>query len=148
MFNKIKEHAKVCFLLKLLILFAIGGFIYICLELVYRGYSHWTMFILGGLCFLFIGFINEYIDENMHILLQACIGSIIITTLEYVCGCIVNIKLGWDVWDYSQLPLNVNGQICLLFSFLWLFVGMFAIYLDDFMRNKLFDEPMPKYRWK
>lgn len=147
MLDKIKNHVKTCTFCKLLILFIIGGFIYVGIELAYRGYSHWTMFILGGLCFICIGGINNYIDKDMPIHIQAIIGSIIITCLEYICGYIVNIKLGWNVWDYSELPFNINGQVCLLFSLIWMLVGMLAIVIDDYLRYKLFDEPIPKYHW-
>lgn len=147
MLDKIKNHVKTCTFCKLLILFIIGGFIYVGIELAYRGYSHWTMFILGGLCFICIGSINNYIDKDMPIHIQAIIGAIIITCLEYICGYIVNIRLGWNVWDYSELPFNINGQICLLFSLIWILVGMLAIVVDDYLRYKLFDEPIPKYHW-
>ena len=148
MLNKIKKHAATCVFCKLLILFLIGGFTYVGIELCYRGYSHWTMFLLGGLCFVCVGGINNYIDYDMPIVLQSVIASIIITILEYICGYIVNIKLGLNVWDYSQLPFNLNGQICLLFSLIWMGIGMIAIFIDDYIRYKLFDEPVPKYKWK
>lgn len=148
MIDKLKNHVKTCIFCKLLILFLIGGFIYVGIELGYRGYSHWSMFLLGGICFVVIGGINNYIDYDMPILLQSIIGSIIITFLEFICGYILNIKLGWNIWDYSQMPFNVMGQICLPFSILWMGVGMLAIFIDDYFRYKLFDEPVPHYRWK
>ena len=43
-----------------------GGCLYVVLELAWRGYSHWTMFILGGLCFVLIGAINEVIPWEMQ----------------------------------------------------------------------------------
>ena len=135
-------------LIKLFILFILGGMTYCIVEMIWRCYTHWTMFIVGGLCFICIGSINEYIDEDMLVQYQAIIGSVIITCIEYISGCIINICLGWNVWDYSNLPLNINGQICLLFSILWLFLGLIGIILDDYLRHKLFDEPMPKYIFK
>ena len=41
--------------IKYFILFGIGGIAYVVIELLWRGYSHWSMFALGGLCFLLIG---------------------------------------------------------------------------------------------
>lgn len=41
------------------VLALIGGSIYVFIELVWRGYSHISMFILGGVCFVIIGLINE-----------------------------------------------------------------------------------------
>lgn len=127
------------------ILFIIGGLLYILIELGYRGHSHWTMFILGGLCFVFIGGINNYISWDMPIYEQMMIGSVIITILEFICGCIVNLWFGWDVWDYSNMPYNVLGQICLPFSILWFFISLVAIVADDYIRYWLFDEEKPRY---
>lgn len=127
------------------ILFIIGGLLYILIELSYRGHSHWTMFILGGLCFVLIGGINNYISWDMPIYEQMMIGSVIITMLEFICGCIVNLWLGWDVWDYSNMPYNVLGQICLPFSILWFFISLVAIVADDYIRYWLFDEEKPRY---
>ena len=44
---------------KYLFLFAVGGALYVLIELLWRGWSHWTMFALGGLCFVYLGLINE-----------------------------------------------------------------------------------------
>lgn len=45
-------------------LYAIGGFIYVFLEILWRGYSHWTMWLLGGICFVALGLINEVLKWN------------------------------------------------------------------------------------
>ena len=134
--------------LRPLILICIGGLIYVCIELAFRGHSHWTMFILGGLCFYLIGLINEVIPYNTPIWLQAIIGGIIITVLEFITGCIVNLALGWNVWDYSKMPLNILGQICLPFSLAWCVLSVIAIFLDDWLRQVLFNAEKPKYSWK
>lgn len=129
-------------------LFLIGGAIYVLIELVYRGYSHWTMFLLGGLCFVLIGGVNEYIPWEMPLWLQAGIGAVIITALEFICGCIVNLALGWNVWDYSNTPLNILGQVCLPFAIIWFVIAHFGIVLDDYLRYWLFKEEKPHYTYK
>ena len=129
-------------------LFLIGGAIYVLIELVYRGYSHWTMFLLGGLCFVLIGGVNEYIPWEMPLWLQAGIGAVIITALEFICGCIVNLALGWNVWDYSSTPLNILGQVCLPFAIIWFVIAHFGIILDDYLRYWLFKEEKPHYTYK
>ena len=129
-------------------LFLIGGAIYVLIELVYRGYSHWTMFLLGGLCFVLIGGVNEYIPWEMPLWLQAGIGAVIITALEFICGCIVNLALGWYVWDYSNTPLNILGQVCLPFAIIWFVIAHFGIVLDDYLRYWLFKEEKPHYTYK
>lgn len=123
-----------------------GGCLYVILELLWRGRSHWSMFILGGVCFVLIGLLNEVIPRGMPLALQGLVGSVcIVTPLEFVTGCIVNLWLGWDVWDYSNLPFNVMGQICLPFTLLWVVVSAIAVVLDDWLRYIWFDEERPHY---
>ena len=131
--------------LKEVFLAAAGGLLYIILELVWRGHGHWTMFILGGLCFSLIGIINELIPWCMPLWKQVLIGAVIITVLEFLTGCIVNLGLGWDVWDYSAMPLNLLGQICVPYILLWIPVSLAAIFLDDWLRYWMFAEERPHY---
>ena len=139
-------------LLKQTALAVCGGCLYMLLELLWRGRSHWTMFLLGGLCFTLIGLLNEILPWEMPLLLQGVIGSVcIVTPLEFLTGCVVNLWLGWGVWDYSGLPLNFLGQVCLPFALLWVPVAMAAVVLDDWLRWKWFGEQIPRYtlfRWK
>ncbi|MEY8525014.1 hypothetical protein AALA90_18590 [Lachnospiraceae bacterium 38-10] len=130
---------------KYMALLLIGGAAYVLLELVWRQRSHWTMFILGGMCFVCLGLINELISWDMSLWQQILIGSCIVTGLEFLTGCIVNLWLGWDVWDYSGLPGNILGQICPQFFVLWLPVAMAAIVLDDWIRYWWWDEEHPRY---
>lgn len=131
---------------KHLILFLIGGIAYVGIELLWRGYSHWTMFILGGLCFICCGLLNEIIPWKMVLSKQMLIGAVIVTLLEFLTGMIVNVKLGWNVWDYSNLPLNICGQICPIFFIAWYYVSGLAIILDDYLRYWLFHEEKPHYK--
>lgn len=131
-----------------LVLWVIGGLLYVLCELVFRGRSHWTMFLVGGLCFWLIGLINEVIPWDMPIWQQCIIGALIITAVEFVAGCIINIWLGWQVWDYSGLPFNILGQICLPFTVLWSLLAAAGIILDDYLRFLLFDEEKPNYTWR
>lgn len=131
--------------LKCLILAGIGGMLYIGLELIWRVHSHWTMFILGGVCFVLIGAVNEVIPWCMPIWKQVLIGVAIITILEFLTGCIVNLWLGWNVWDYSKVPGNVLGQICIPYMLLWIPVALTAIVLDDWLRFWMFKEERPSY---
>ena len=133
--------------LKYPILFYVGGFVYYMIEIISRGFSHWSMFILGGLCFVIIGSLNEILGRKTTLFPQMLLGAGIITLLEYITGCIVNIKLGWNVWDYSDKPLNVNGQICLQATLAWFALSLVAIVLDDYIRYKWFGYPKPQYKF-
>lgn len=129
-------------------LFAAGGLLYNVIEVLFRGYSHWTMFFLGGMCFVLLGRINEGISWEMQIWKQIFVGAGMITGLEFLTGCIVNLCLGWNVWDYSQMPGNLLGQICLPYILIWFPVSFGGILLDDWLRYWLFGEEKPHYRWK
>lgn len=131
---------------KYLLLFNIGGVLYIGIELAWRGWSHWTMFILGGLCFVCLGMINEVLPWETLLWQQVLIGAGIITALEFLTGCVVNLWLGWHVWDYSNMPGNILGQVCPQYMLLWLPVSLIGIVLDDWMRYRWFHEEKPHYR--
>ena len=131
---------------KYFILGIIGGAVYVLLEMLWRGFSHWTMFLLGAICFILLGLINEILDWDTPLLLQMFIGCVIITVAEFVTGCIVNLWLGWDVWDYSQYRYNLLGQISLQSSVGWYFLSLIGITLDDWLRYKLFGEEKPRYK--
>ena len=117
-----------------LILMVFGGLTYMGIEMLFRGRTHWTMFIVGGICFYLVGLINEAIPWEMPLWQQCLIGACIITGIEFVSGCIINLMLGWHVWDYSALPFNVLGQICLPFSAAWFVISATAIVMDDYLR--------------
>ena len=139
--------SKLKIITKYLFLGVIGSIIYMNLEILWRGYTHWTMGVLGGICFICLGFINEILSWETPLVLQMLIGGTIITVLEFITGCIVNLWLGWNVWDYSDLPYNLLGQISLFSSIGWIGLSLVGIVLDDFIRWKFFDEEKPHYRW-
>lgn len=117
------------------LLFFIGGFVYNLIEILWRGYTHWTMFIVGGMCFVIMGLLNEYkFSWKDSLVKQSLISAVVIIIFEFVSGCIVNLWLGWNVWDYSNLPFNILGQVCLYFFFLWIPLSAFGIWLDDWIR--------------
>jgi uncharacterized membrane protein len=132
--------------LKYTLLFLIGGFAYGAIENLTRGYSHISMFIAGGICFLLIGELNERGSRDLSLLEQMAISAVIITLVEFITGLIVNVWLKLDVWDYSELPFNIRGQVCLPFTFIWFFLSLLAIFLDDYLRYFLMGEEKPRYR--
>ena len=131
---------------KYLTLFAIGGILYAGIEMIWRGHTHWTMAVLGGICFIICGCINEFLSWDTPLLLQCLICAVLITIAELIAGLILNIKLGLAIWDYSGLPFNFMGQICLEYSCLWYLLSLVAILLDDWIRWKFFDEEKPRYK--
>lgn len=132
---------------KHLCLFGIGGLIYYFIECLWRGYSHWSMICCGGICFVIIGLLNELYTYDMSIVSQMFLSSIVITFNEFIFGCVFNLWLHFNVWDYSNQPYNILGQVCLLYTNLWFLLSIIAILLDDYLRYKLFKEEKPHYKW-
>ncbi len=108
--------ARVC------IPFFLGYFLYAMIEIVARGYTHWTMALTGGLVLAMLFQLFTGAPSKMPVSLQYLLGAIIITAAELLVGLWVNRRMQWDVWDYSDLPLNFHGQISLLYSVFWFFL--------------------------
>lgn len=69
---------------------------------------------------------------------KAIMCAFIVTTLEFITGCIVNIRLGWDVWDYSSIPMNLMGQICPTFSLMWMALSIPCILFSKLIHKTIF----------
>lgn len=129
-----------------LILAIIGGILYYMIEVVFRGHSHITMAILGSICFVCVGALNNYLPWDMLFWQQCFYGCIIITVLEGLSGLLLNVWLKLGIWDYSQVPFNFFFHQCSLpFCLIWFILAGVAIVLDDVLRNRLFGEEMPHY---
>ena len=135
-------------MIKYIFLFLVGAVIYYMIEIAWDGTSHWTMAALGGGCFLLIGLINEYLRWETPLWIQSIIGATIVTVLEFISGLVLNIWLGLGIWDYSQMPFNLMGQICLPFSLAWFFLSIAAVILDDYLRYWILKEEKPRYNFK
>jgi uncharacterized membrane protein len=95
----------------------------------------------GGLAGIFIGQLNEKPGFcNRKIVLQCFVGAIIVLFLEFSFGVLFNICLSFNLWDYSNIPLNLMGQICLPFGIAWFFLTPLAIWMDDFLYWILYDQ--------
>lgn len=116
------------------ICFGIGAVAYGLIEVVARGYTHWTMALTGGTVMVLLNLINR--TGELNILVKCLLGTVVITSLEFSVGMITNIALGWNVWDYSDKPLNVLGQICPQFSLVWFFLSIPAYMLCSFIESR------------
>lgn len=130
--------------LKAFTVFCFGGLSYGIIEILWRGSTHISMFLAGGLCFLIITAIDSWELFGGRILLEAPVCALSITAVELVCGVIVNMRLDMGVWDYSELPLNLWGQICLPFTALWLLLAIPAVLASRLLRHTIFGEELPK----
>lgn len=120
-----------------------GAIGYGSLEMLWRGHTHWTMLLLGGTCLYLIYLISSRMKDQLWKKLIMC--SAVVTALEFVVGCLVNLHLGWKVWDYSDQPFNLLGQICPLFSLMWLGLSLPCIYICRLMYRYIF---RPNFRNK
>ncbi|MCI6653446.1 MAG: putative ABC transporter permease [Ruminococcus sp.] len=103
------------------VVFLLGGVSYSLIEILWRGYTHYTMVLLGGVCFLSLYKLFNLMKD--YSLLEKCVaGAILITTLEFTVGCFVNLVFHMNVWNYSSMPFNLLGQVCLVYSTLWGFL--------------------------
>lgn len=105
---------------------ALGGAAYGLIEILWRGYTHWSMVLLGGGLFFLLGKLNDMLPERMSLWRRGLIGGGVITAAEFAAGCVLNLRFGLAIWDYSAVPTQVLGQICLPYSAMWMALSMLA----------------------
>ncbi|MBR6968746.1 MAG: hypothetical protein IKH78_09450 [Ruminococcus sp.] len=94
-----------------------GYFCYSLIEIVMRGYTHWTMSLTGGAVLSVLYALNS--RRTMTLIRSCLLGTVMITAIELTVGIFDNLIMDWQVWDYSDMPLNFLGQICIPFSCFW-----------------------------
>lgn len=131
--------------IKYLTLFFFGGTAYYAIELLWRGHSHPSMIACGGTCFVllyllsFVGnFVKSSAVASLLPTLRAALGALCITATELAFGVVLNLGLHLNIWDYSAMPLNFMGQICLTFSLLWFLLSLPTIKLCNVMEKYIF----------
>ena len=115
--------------------FAVGAVAYGLVEIAVRGYTHWTMSLTGGAVMVLLNLISR--SGNINILLKCLLGMTVITSLEFAVGMAVNVGFGWNVWDYSDKPFNLFGQICLQFCIGWFFISIPAYGICSYIRKRI-----------
>lgn len=119
-----------------LMLFSIGAVGYGLIEVLWRGYTHWSMLGAGGICFAFFGTLSERL-KKVGLLVKGLLGSAFVTGVELVFGIIFNVILKKNVWDYSKMPMNLGGQICMSYSCLWVLLSLVGIPFAGKIRKRL-----------
>ena len=114
--------------------FAVGAFAYTFIEILWRGHTHWTMTLTGGVCLALIYMWNDVLP-SVPILLKCAVGAITITAVEFAVGFTVNILFKQNVWDYSGVRFNLLGQICLTFSLMWYVLSLPAFWVCDAIKK-------------
>lgn len=112
--------------------FIVFGWMYYGIEILYRGYSHWTMAVLAGIIAILIGGLNDTFSYEMPFDLQIIIGTCFATVFEGIAGVILNIFLGLGIWDYSNLwGTFFFGQCNIFFCVAWAVLSAVCIVLQD-----------------
>ena len=106
--------------------FLIGAIGYASIEIIWRGFTHWSMVIAGGLAFVLFSIVSEKL-KGRSIFTKAAVCALGVTAIEFVFGVVFNLWLKMGVWDYSYMPFNLLGQICPAFTLIW--VGLAIAFL-------------------
>lgn len=117
-------------------IYLFGAIGYGSLETMWRGYTHWTMLLAGGVCCCLMHLIATRMHERLWKKWIMC--AFAITAVEFVTGCIVNLRLGWQVWDYSSMRANLMGQICPMFSLIWLLLSIPCVSVMQLLKKYVF----------
>ena len=128
-----------------LLVYFIGSVGYRFIEILWRGRTHWTMGIIGGICLLFIYYFEK--KSSLDLYKKALISTLFITFSELISGIIINRIFQLDVWDYSNIRFNILGQISLLYSFLWYALCIPAHVMCKILRHRVLDA-LPKSGFK
>lgn len=128
-----------------LFLWAVGGCLYYSFEIIFRGFSHWTMFVLGGICLQFFTFQGRIVQWEDPLWRQILRCIIFVTSMEFITGIIVNKWLHLAVWDYSRMPFQLFGQICLPFMVIFSGLCALGILLSGYLLHWIYGEPKPHY---
>ncbi len=126
-------------------LWIVGGTIYYSFELIFRGFSHWTMFVLGGICMMFFAFQGRAVGWSEALWKQVIRCTVFVIACEFITGIIVNKWLGLSVWDYSNQPFHLFGQVCLPFAVIFSGLCAAGILLSGYILYWFFGEEIPRY---
>ena len=131
--NKYEKGVK-----KFTVLLVLGGAVYSLIELIWRGRTHPSMALAGGLCLYGLYAVRAKFTR-LGTVASAAVGCAVITAVEFIFGCVCNVMLKLKVWDYSNLFCNLLGQICLVYTFLWFLLCFPAFGLCRLCKKHIFD---------
>lgn len=128
-----------------LFLWAVGGCIYYLTEILFRGFSHWTMFVLGGICLDFFTVQGRMVNWEDPMWRQILRCVVFVVSMEFISGIILNKWMNLGIWDYSRLPFQLFGQICLPFAIIFSGFCAVGILLSGYLLHWLYGEEKPHY---
>ena len=122
--------------MKYLLLLTFSGYIYVCMELLFRGRSDITMMFCASICVVPMIYLNNIFSYDVDFLLQLILCSVFATFIEYIFGMIFNTD--YHIWDYRNMPYTSDGMVCLPFSLLWMLIASWVIPLMDWIDHYIF----------
>lgn len=134
-----------------MLLWTWGGTVYFLLEVAYKtatGHPErisWTMLVLAIILCIPVERAGYQLPWDCPLWIQALACAALVTVTEFAAGCVLNLWLGLNVWDYSALPFNLLGQICLPFFFVWFGICMVFIPVFDLLRYEVKGGDRPHY---
>ena len=118
--------------------FFVYGFLGWCTEVAFAAWKEHRFvnrgFLNGPICpvygiglTLVVHFLSPY---RSNLIILYITSTILVTALEWLTGFILERVFHNKWWDYSNVPLNLNGYVCLLFSLIW---GVACVLIVDFI---------------
>lgn len=133
------------------LLWFFGGTLYFLLEVAYKTATgsperiSWTMLVLAVILCIPVERCGYQLPWETPLWLQALCCAVLVTLVEFIAGCVLNLWIGLDIWDYSDIPFNLLGQICFPFSVVWLVLCFLFIVVFDWMRYAVIGGDKPTY---
>lgn len=134
-----------------MLLWTWGGTVYFLLEVAYKTATghpdriSWTMLVLAVVLCVPVERAGYQLPWETPLWLQALCCAVLVTLVEFIAGCVLNLWIGLDIWDYSDIPFNLLGQICFPFSVVWLVLCFLFIVVFDWMRYAVIGGDKPTY---
>ena len=135
-------------LIPIILIFIISGIIYCLIEIAYRGYTHYSMFLCAGMAGIAITFLNDWVYEfNTDFRTQCITAGLICSGIEFIIGEFFN--RDYSIWDYRGLWGTIkclDSQVNVMFVCAWIVICAFAIPFLDYLQWKLGMGEKPWYR--
>ena len=125
---------------------ALGGTLYYMIEIIFRGYSHWSMFFVGRNLFYIFSHNKGYGRSGEKPLWKQVLWcTAFVVSAEFITGIIVNKVMGWNVWNYYRSAVSPYGQICFPFAVLFSGLCTFGIIISGYLLCYLYREIKPGF---
>lgn len=105
----------------------------------------WTMLALATVLAIPLDLFGAPLYGKLSLPVQSLICALLITAAEFAAGLILNVHLGLGIWDYSDKPGNLMGQVCPQFFIIWIFLSAAGIVMLDWMRYIISGGQRPRY---